>query len=43
MISGNGIITGLSLTAVNGDEREALWDLKNSNIIYLSLSLFQKS
>lgn len=27
MISGNGIITGLSLTAANGDEREALWDL----------------
>jgi hypothetical protein len=27
MISGNGIITGLSLTAANGGEREALWDL----------------
>lgn len=27
IISGQGIITGLTLTPANGDEREALWDL----------------
>ena len=27
MITGTGIITGISLTAANGSQREALWDL----------------
>ncbi len=26
-VSGNGVITGFTLTAANGDEREALWDI----------------
>jgi hypothetical protein len=28
LVSADGIITGFTLTPANGDEREALWDLR---------------